>query len=120
MSVAPGGIGILAQTLRWKSSSSGSSASEVLRISDSFVCGVAELLGLIASLRVKLYLEKLGCRRLTPLSVDALVLIAFPRILEWLGQLEPAGSQPLKIDGNRGCVTLVAVAERESDRIRNR
>jgi hypothetical protein len=66
-----------------------------LRISNSFICGVAELLRLIASLRVKLYLEELGCRRLTPLSVDALVLIAFPRILEWLGQLEPAGSQPL-------------------------
>jgi hypothetical protein len=62
-----------------------------LRISDSFIGGVAELLRLIASLRVKLYLEELACRRLTPLRVDALVLIAFPSILEGLGQLASGG-----------------------------
>ena len=78
MSVAPGGIGILAQTLRWKSSSSVQFGVRSRRISDSLVCGVAELLGLKAGSRVKLYLEELACLWLTPLSVDALVLVACP------------------------------------------
>jgi hypothetical protein len=65
------------------------------RIPDSFVCRMAKLLGLEAGPRVKLHLEELTRLWLTPLSVNALVLITVPRISWPLGQLEPAGSQPL-------------------------
>jgi len=64
-------------------------------IPDSLVCLMAKLLGLEAGPRVKLHLEALTRLWLTPLSVNAFVLITVPRISWPLGQLEPAGSQPL-------------------------
>lgn len=89
-------------------------------IPDSLVCRMAKLLALEAGPRVKLHLETLARLWLTPLGVNALVLITVPRISWPLGQLEPAGSQPFKGDGNPGNVTLLATAQREPDRVRNR
>ena len=68
----------MAQTLRWKSFKFVKFGVRSLGFRIRSYAAWLSCLRLKAGSRVKLYLEKLACLWLTPLSVDALVLIACP------------------------------------------
>lgn len=76
-----------------------------------------ELLGLEALRRVKLHLEAQTRVRSAPLTVDALVLIGVPEVLQ-LDQLEPLSLEPVDVSKDTISVTsCVVVGERVSHRI---
>src|SRR6185437_15805289 len=79
---------------------------------------MSQFLGLEALRRVKLHLETSFSLRPEPLTIDALVLVGLPQVLQ-LDQLEPLGLEPVDVGQNSLRVALGTVGKRETDGIRN-